>query len=66
MLMTWAYARAEAQVLLPIEYTGFGWAALLGWLWFGEAVTWTTLAGVTLIIAACWIAASTAKQTVSA
>ncbi len=66
MLMTWAYARAEAQVLLPVEYTGFGWAALLGWLWFGEAVTWTTLAGVALIIAACWIAASAAKPTVSA
>lgn len=57
MLLTWAYARAEAQVLLPVEYTGFAWAALYGWLWFGEAVTLTTLAGVALIVAACWITA---------
>lgn len=57
MLLTWAYARAEAQVLLPVEYTGFGWAALFGWLWFDEAVTWTTVAGVVLIVGACWIAA---------
>ncbi len=57
MLLTWAYARAEAQVLLPVEYTGFGWAALFGWLWFGEAVSWTTAAGVVLIIGACWTAA---------
>jgi S-adenosylmethionine uptake transporter len=57
MLLTWAYARAEAQVLLPVEYTGFAWAALFGWLWFDEAVTWTTVAGVAMIVGACWIAA---------
>lgn len=57
MALSWAYARAEAQVLVPIEYTGFGWAALFGWLWFAEPVTWTTVAGVALIVAACWIAA---------
>jgi S-adenosylmethionine uptake transporter len=57
LLLTWAYARAEAQVLLPVEYTGFAWAALFGWLWFDEAVTWTTIAGVALIIGACWMAA---------
>ena len=57
MLLAWAYARAEAQNLVTVEYTAFGWAALMGWLWFGEAVTWTTLAGVTMIVLACWIAA---------
>ncbi len=61
MLLSWAYARAEAQVLLPVEYTGFAWAALFGWLWFDEAVTWTTLAGVVLIVGACWIAARKAS-----
>ena len=62
MLLTWAYARAEAQVLLPVEYTGFAWAALFGWLWFGEAVTVTTLAGVALIVGACWITARTGAR----
>ncbi len=57
MAMSWGYARAEAQVLLPIEYTGFIWAALFGWLMFGEQVTWATLTGVVLIVIGSWIAA---------
>lgn len=57
MLLAWAYARAEAQALVATEYTAFVWAALMGWLWFGESVTLATVAGVALIVAACWIAA---------
>lgn len=57
MLFSWAYARAEAQVLVPVEYSAFGWAALMGWLAFGERLTWPTLLGTTLVVAACWIAA---------
>lgn len=57
MLLSWAYGRAEAQVLLPIEYTAFVWAALFGWLVFAEPVTIETLAGVALIVVGCWIAA---------
>lgn len=53
----WAYARAEAQALIPVEYTAFIWAAILGWLMFGEAVTFTTLAGTVLIVAGCFLAA---------
>ncbi len=52
-----AYARAEAQKLIPLEYTGFLWAALFGYLMFGEPVTWTTLAGAAVIVVGCWIAA---------
>ena len=57
MLFSWAYARAEAQVLVPVEYSAFAWAALMGWLAFGERLTWPTLFGTVLVIAACWIAA---------
>jgi S-adenosylmethionine uptake transporter len=57
MLLAWSYARAEAQVLVATEYTAFIWAALMGWLWFDEKVTASTLGGVILIVAACWIAA---------
>jgi S-adenosylmethionine uptake transporter len=56
MLLNWGYARAEAQALVPIEYSGFVWAALFGWLWFGEPVTLATLAGTVLIVLGCWIA----------
>ncbi len=57
MLLSWGYARAEAQALVPVEYSGFIWAALLGWLMFGEVLTWATVVGVVLIVIGCWIAA---------
>jgi S-adenosylmethionine uptake transporter len=56
MLLGWAYARAEAQVLVPMEYTAFIWAALVGWVAFGEALNWRTLGGVALIVAGCLLA----------
>ena len=56
LLLSWAYARAEAQHLAPVEYTSFVWAAILGWLVFGEAVQPFTFAGAALIVAACLIA----------
>jgi drug/metabolite transporter (DMT)-like permease len=57
LLLSWGYARAEAQVLMPIEYTGFAWAALYGWLFFGETVSPAMVAGAALIVIGCLIAA---------
>lgn len=56
LFLTWGYARAEAQVLIPFEYTAFLWAALFGWLLFGEEVGPATASGAALIIAGCWVA----------
>lgn len=53
-LLSWAYARAEAQALVPLEYSMFVWGALYGWLFFDETIGWTTLAGAALIITGCW------------
>ena len=53
MLLSWAYARAEAQALVPLEYTAFVWAAVVGWIAFAEPVTLATLGGVVLIVAGC-------------
>ncbi|HYG28866.1 MAG TPA: DMT family transporter [Allosphingosinicella sp.] len=58
LLLSWAYARAEAQHLAPVEYTSFVWAALLGWLIFAEPVQPFTLAGAAMIVVACLIAAT--------
>jgi len=57
MVFAFAYARAQAQHLAPIEYTGFVWAALFGWLFFREPIRPFTLAGAAMIVAACLIAA---------
>ena len=56
-LMSWSYARAEAQYLIPTEYSAFIWAIAFGWLFFGEVVGWFTLVGACLIIVGCLIAA---------
>ena len=57
LLFSWAYARAEASYLAITEYSGFLWAAALGWIIFREPVSLYTLAGATLIIGGCLIAA---------
>lgn len=54
-IMSWAYARAEAQVLIPVEYTAFIWAAVCGWIFFDEALTWPLVLGTVLIVAGCLI-----------
>ena len=51
-LLARAYARAEAQVLAPVEFTGLIWAAAFGWLFFGESVRPEVWAGGAIIVAA--------------
>jgi S-adenosylmethionine uptake transporter len=57
MLLSWAYARAEAQVLVPVEYTAFIWAAIMGAVFYAEHVTKTTIVGAAFIVTGCVIAA---------
>jgi S-adenosylmethionine uptake transporter len=57
LLLAWAYARAEAQRLVPVEFTAFLWAAILGAIVFGEKVLPLTIAGAAMIIGGCVIAA---------
>ncbi len=60
LMMSWAYARASASNLIPVEYTAFIWAAIFGWFAFGEIITVATIAGTVLIVIGCFIA--TRKQ----
>lgn len=57
LLLAWAYARGNASSLSPSEYSAFVWAALFGWLVFGEHVSLPTLGGASLIVAGCLLAA---------
>lgn len=56
VLLAWAYGRAEAQVLAPVEYTAFVWSAILGWVVFGERVSAWTIGGAVLIVAGSLVA----------
>lgn len=57
LMLSWAYARAEAQILVTVEYSAFIWAALFGSFFFAEHVTMPTLAGAALIVLACLMVA---------
>jgi S-adenosylmethionine uptake transporter len=57
LIFSWAYARADASYLAVTEYSGFVWAAILGWFVFSEPVSFYTLAGAALIVAGCIVAA---------
>ena len=61
-ILAWAYARAEAQYLIPVEYTAFLWASVIGWIAFDERVTPATIAGAVLIVAGCLIAARSGRD----
>ena len=57
LLLSWAYARAQASYLASTEYTSFLWAALFGWLVFGEPLSPFTAAGAAMIVTGCVLAA---------
>jgi S-adenosylmethionine uptake transporter len=65
LLLAWAYARAQAQHLLPVEYTAFVWASLFGYFVFNEHVTLTTVLGTALIVAGCILATRRKKVPIS-
>ena len=56
LIFSWAYARADASYLAVTEYSGFVWAAILGWFVFSETVSLHTLAGAVLIVGGCVVA----------
>lgn len=56
-LLSWAYARAEASYLAPVEFTAFVWASFWGWMAFREHVSLLTLLGAGLIVGGCWLSA---------
>lgn len=61
LLLSWAYARAEANYLSSVEYSAILWASFYGYWLFGEHVRLTTMLGAALIIGGC-IAASRRGQ----
>ena len=56
-LLSWAYARAEANYLASVEYTAILWASFYGYWLFGEHVRLSTMLGAGLIICGCLVAA---------
>ena len=62
MLLSWAYARAQAQHLAPVEYTAFLWASIFGLLFFGERLKPVTAIGALMIVGACLAATRRSRR----
>jgi drug/metabolite transporter (DMT)-like permease len=53
LAVTWAFTHLEASRVAPLEYTGFVWAAALGYGLFGEVPTVPTALSALLIVGGC-------------
>ena len=53
LCITWAFSHIEASRAAPVEYTGLVWAALLGFVVFGEVPTVWSLSSAALITLGC-------------
>ena len=56
LILTRAFAMAEAAKLAPLEYTGLVWALLFGWYFFSETPELMTMAGAALIVGGALVA----------
>jgi drug/metabolite transporter (DMT)-like permease len=61
LLLAWAYAHAETQKLVTVEYTAFIWATILGALVFGERLGPMVYVGAAMIIAGAMIGSRTGR-----
>lgn len=66
LLLAYAYARAEAQKLVVLEYTALGWGALFGWWLFGESVRPQVVLGGGIVAGACLMVAWSGRRKVVA
>ena len=53
LALTYAFSHLEASRVAPLEYTGFVWAAGLGYVLFGETPAPGTWLSAGLIVAGC-------------
>ena len=53
LCLTSAFTRLEASRIAPLEYSGFVWASVLGFVLFGEVPTLATAVSASLIVCGC-------------
>jgi S-adenosylmethionine uptake transporter len=54
-LLTWAFGRARAGVLAIVDYLALPYAAIVGFVFFGEVPAAAVWSGAGLIVVACLI-----------
>jgi drug/metabolite transporter (DMT)-like permease len=62
LLMTMAFRQADAGALAPYNYTSIVWAALFGYVAWGETIGAMSLLGIALIVGSAIVVAMRGKQ----
>ena len=62
LLMTMAFRQADAGALAPYNYTSIVWAALFGYVAWGETIGAMSLLGIALIVGSSIAVAMRGKQ----
>jgi drug/metabolite transporter (DMT)-like permease len=62
LLMTTAFRQADAGALAPYNYTSIVWAALFGYVMWGETIGAMPLFGIALIVGSSIAVAMRRKQ----
>jgi drug/metabolite transporter (DMT)-like permease len=62
LLMTMAFRQADAGALAPYNYTSIVWAALFGYVAWGETIGSMSLLGIALIVGSSIVVAVRGKQ----
>lgn len=62
LLMTMAFRQADAGALAPYNYTSIVWAALFGYVAWGETIGGMSLLGIALIVGSSIVVAVRGKQ----
>jgi len=62
LLLTMAFRKADASALAPYNYTSIVWAAIFGYVVWGETVGTLSLIGILLIVGSSILVAIRSKQ----
>jgi drug/metabolite transporter (DMT)-like permease len=62
LLLTMAFRQADASALAPYNYTSIVWAAIFGYVAWGETVGMVSLMGILLIVGSSILVAIRRKQ----
>jgi drug/metabolite transporter (DMT)-like permease len=62
LLLTMAFRQADASALAPYNYTSIVWAAIFGYVVWGETVGMVSLLGILLIVGSSILVAIRSKQ----
>jgi drug/metabolite transporter (DMT)-like permease len=48
-----AFRYGEASLISPLDYTSLLWATAIGWIFWGDVLTWRMILGGIIVVGSC-------------